>query len=80
MGTQKNLCQDCKNPRADCICEDKCDFCGHKETDCRCGRDHDPYGNKIFDHKEWLRGEENARNMLDAYDLQGQFLKAIKED
>lgn len=61
MATRKSLCPDCTQVKAECICDERCDFCTNVGEDCTCGADRDPYGHKIFNHQEWLRGVENDR-------------------
>lgn len=82
MAVQKSLCQDCKYPRAECICTDRCDFCGNKEKQCHCGLDHDPLGNVPATHSDWRREMENERNLLDAWedkDIQEESLRYAEE-
>lgn len=67
------LCQDCKLPKSECICELTCDFCQNVESLCTCGLDTDPYGNKIFDHAEWLRDLEDQTNAASLDEFEGKY-------
>ena len=59
MSTPKSRCPDCDELRAECICIDKCGFCGYLEAECRCGHDHDPLGNVPATPTLWKREVEN---------------------
>ena len=60
MSTPKNTCPDCKLTKVECICTDRCDFCGELEDECKCGLDTDPYGHKVYDNKLWHREMEDS--------------------